>query len=149
MYTVKPKRHAQGVGLTKRLEYLRSYLLAGSHKLVKNLDLRREEFERWRDLYLDPAWKFTCYLCKEKADHWHHIVLLSRGGLDSKDNLVTLCESCHKNVHRKVKVRPNREKKKGRKRRTKHLSPFIKPSILVEFVAKPPENNVLGNIFTQ
>lgn len=136
MYLGVPRKNPYTVASKRRLDWLRGYLISGSRKLVENLQLRRNQYYAWRDENLDPAWKFTCYLCKGKAVHWHHIVLLSRGGHDSKDNLVPLCELCHKKVHRKHKVRGNRVKKKVRRKREKFSSPFKKPSVLIEFVPK-------------
>lgn len=44
-----------------------------------------------------------CQKCdgKKKCEklHVHHIVFRSNGGSDSPDNLVTLCESCHNDLH--------------------------------------------------
>lgn len=46
--------------------------------------------------------KFTCQLCKKKNNsrlEAHHIVFRANGGLDSLDNLITLCSTCHAKVH--------------------------------------------------
>ena len=40
-----------------------------------------------------------CCNCGAAADHAHHIVPLSLGGLDVLSNLVSLCGSCHGAVH--------------------------------------------------
>jgi hypothetical protein len=45
--------------------------------------------------------------------HAHHVVFRSKGGKDTIDNLVTLCEECHKKVHEneitlKIEGRSNR-----------------------------------------
>ena len=47
-----------------------------------------------RDLY-------TCQICgsTEHAEG-HHILDVAFGGAANKDNIVTLCNHCHKNVHR-------------------------------------------------
>lgn len=44
---------------------------------------------------------YTCQCCKSKKGtmHAHHIVYRSQGGADTLDNLVTLCEFCHKKLH--------------------------------------------------
>jgi hypothetical protein len=43
----------------------------------------------------------TCQACKGKNKilNVHHIVPRSQGGTDKPDNLITLCESCHKKLH--------------------------------------------------
>ena len=44
---------------------------------------------------------YTCQCCKTKKGtmHVHHIVYHSNGGSDKMDNLITLCEDCHKRLH--------------------------------------------------
>ena len=46
--------------------------------------------------------KYTCQHCKTKNGtlHVHHIVYRSNGGSDEETNLITLCESCHKKLHK-------------------------------------------------
>ena len=48
--------------------------------------------------------------------HVHHILFRSKGGTDTPDNLITLCENCHKNLHAE-----KFELKTG-KSRTKHAT---------------------------
>lgn len=44
---------------------------------------------------------YTCQCCKTKKGtlHVHHIIYRSNGGSDKMENLITLCESCHKKLH--------------------------------------------------
>lgn len=44
---------------------------------------------------------YTCQCCKTKKGtlHAHHIVYRSNGGADTLDNLITICEACHKKLH--------------------------------------------------
>lgn len=44
---------------------------------------------------------YTCQCCKTKKGtlHAHHIIYRSQGGADTLDNLITLCEECHKKLH--------------------------------------------------
>lgn len=45
---------------------------------------------------------YTCQCCKTKKGtlHVHHITYRSQGGSDDTHNLVTLCECCHKKLHK-------------------------------------------------
>ena len=45
--------------------------------------------------------KYTCQCCGKKSCRLetHHIVFRSNGGNDSLENLITLCEDCHRAVH--------------------------------------------------
>lgn len=49
---------------------------------------------------------YICKCCKGKQKdsklEVHHIVYRSQGGSDEEDNLVTLCHSCHKDVHKGI-----------------------------------------------
>lgn len=44
---------------------------------------------------------YTCQICGAKHTRLevHHITYRSKGGTDDEDNLITLCESCHKKIH--------------------------------------------------
>lgn len=44
---------------------------------------------------------YTCQCCKTKKGtmHVHHIIYRSNGGSDRMENLITICEDCHKKLH--------------------------------------------------
>ena len=44
---------------------------------------------------------YTCQSCKKEAQHLevHHIIPRHQDGSDSMENLVTLCNDCHKKIH--------------------------------------------------
>lgn len=57
-------------------------------------------FENTKAMVLNRD-NYTCQYCKTKKGtlHVHHIVYRSQGGSDEIENLTTLCEYCHKNLH--------------------------------------------------
>ena len=59
-------------------------------------------FENTRAKVLDRD-KYTCQCCKGKHKdsklEVHHIIYRSNGGSDEEDNLITLCSTCHYNIH--------------------------------------------------
>ena len=60
---------------------------------------------------------YTCQCCKDKHKdsklEVHHIVYRSQGGSDEESNLITLCHTCHKDLH-SGKITPKFSgKKKG------------------------------------
>jgi hypothetical protein len=59
---------------------------------------------------------YTCQNCKDKTKdsrlEVHHIVFRRNGGSDEHDNLITLCKTCHDNLH-DGKVTLKGGKKKG------------------------------------
>lgn len=65
---------------------------------------------------------YTCQHCKGKSKdkylHVHHIVFRSNGGSDHQDNLITLCKTCHNELH-DGKITLNL---KGKKSITKHAT---------------------------
>lgn len=61
----------------------------------------RVEQNIWRKLKYDVMTrdKYTCQVCLKQLEdhiHIHHIIPKNRQGLDTMDNLVSVCEPCHK-----------------------------------------------------
>ena len=81
--------------------------------LLKNPSLANPKIRHWGyqkgilydydniKAYILTRDKYTCQCCKTKKGtlHVHHIVYRSKGGSDEIENLTTLCEYCHKNLH--------------------------------------------------
>ena len=40
-----------------------------------------------------------CAVCRDKANHRHHIIQLCHGGLNLRANIISLCRYCHRTVH--------------------------------------------------
>lgn len=61
---------------------------------------------------------YTCQKCKTTKGelHVHHIIFRSKGGSDTPDNLITLCESCHEKLHK------GEFEIKGTRSKTKHAT---------------------------
>lgn len=59
-------------------------------------------FENTRAMVLNRD-NYTCQFCKGKHKDnkldVHHIVFRSKGGSDEESNLITLCHTCHKDLH--------------------------------------------------
>ena len=82
--------------------------------LLKNPMLVNEKIKHWGyqkgmlygfanvKAYVLTRDKYTCQHCKTKNGtlHIHHIIYRSNGGSDEEINLITLCESCHKKLHK-------------------------------------------------
>ena len=67
---------------------------------------------------------YTCQCCKTKKGtlHAHHVIYRSKGGADVLDNLITLCEQCHKKLH-EGKLKDFEKKLKGKRKGTlKHAT---------------------------
>ena len=82
------------------------------HK-INNPDVRGKDYQNGRKKgyantseYVLCRDKHTCQLCKAKSGkmHVHHVVWQSENGSDTPENLVTLCEKCHKKVHSNQKA---------------------------------------------
>jgi 5-methylcytosine-specific restriction endonuclease McrA len=48
--------------------------------------------------YTDKGILFICFVINRKL-HVHHIIPIKMGGNNTLDNLITLCEDCHKKEH--------------------------------------------------
>lgn len=73
-------------------------------------------FENTKAMVLNRD-NYTCQCCKGKHKdsklEVHHIIYRSHCGSDEQDNLITLCHTCHKDLH-SGKIAPNfKGKKKG------------------------------------
>lgn len=93
--------------------------------LIKNPSLRLEKIKSWgyqkgfnygfasrREAILNRD-SYTCQICGAKNTRLevHHIVYRSQGGTDDEDNLITLCEFCHKKIHKgeiHINLKPNK-----------------------------------------
>ena len=82
--------------------------------LLKNPNLANPKIRHWGyqkgtlygydniKAYILTRDNYICQCCKTKKGtlHVHHIVYRSQGGSDDTSNLVTLCENCHKKLHK-------------------------------------------------
>ena len=66
-------------------------------------------FENTKAMVLNRD-NYKCQFCRGKHKdsklEVHHIVFRSKGGSDEQDNLITLCHTCHKDLHAD-KIKPN------------------------------------------
>lgn len=57
-----------------------------------------------RKAYILSRDNYTCQYCKGKSKNSkleiHHIIFRSKGGSDEKENLITLCKTCHDDLHK-------------------------------------------------
>lgn len=118
--TMQSKIHSH----IKEIEYIKSILPItemvfetsqfGTH-LMKNPSLANPKVKHWgyqkginygfentKAMVLDRD-NYTCQCCKGKHKDGklevHHIVFRSQGGSDEESNLITLCHTCHKDLH--------------------------------------------------
>ena len=108
----------------KEIEYIKSILPITTivvetgqfdMHLMKNPNLANEKVRHW-GYQKGPNYGFentkamvlnrddyTCKYCKGKHKdsklEVHHIIFKSQGGSDEESNLITLCHTCHKNLH--------------------------------------------------
>lgn len=101
-------------------------------------DIQSEQYQQGQMLGYENVKQFvlasdnhTCQYCKKRnlKLHVHHIIFKSQGGSDRPDNLVTLCEQHHKELHAGI---INPKFKKPRKYQAPVIMNVIK-SILVDY----------------
>jgi len=94
------------------------------HKIT-NPSVKRWEYQKGnqKGFYNVKAYvlhrdKYKCQNCgATKTElHVHHIIFKSNGGTDFPDNLITLCEQCHRDIHRGV------FELKSKRSKTKHAT---------------------------
>ena len=77
---------------------------------------------------------YTCQCCGKKNCRLevHHIKFRRNGGTDDEENLVTLCENCHKGVHAGTVVLNKKHKKSKNLKYATHMS-IIRSRLLREY----------------
>jgi hypothetical protein len=69
------------------------------YKKQTELEKRRQQFnEAKATLHKWKRFGF-CFVCLNPATARHHIVQLQNGGINSRKNIVSLCDSCHTKIH--------------------------------------------------
>lgn len=69
---------------------------------IRNYQYQKGEMSGFENVksYVLSRDKHTCFFkCKDSKLEVHHIKFRSQGGTDNPNNLITLCEKCHKKVH--------------------------------------------------
>ena len=118
--TMQSKLHSH----VKEIEYIKSILPITTMvfetgqfdtHLMKNPNLANPKVKHWgyqkgtnygfentKAMVLNRD-NYTCQCCKGKHKdsklEVHHIIFKSQGGSDEESNLITLCHTCHKNLH--------------------------------------------------
>lgn len=96
MYLVRKK--FLGIPKEKRLAFLKAR--AGAwNPLMRAIPFKamRGAFNRTKGRFYKDA--LPCYVCDGSPTIRHHVVPLSQGGRNKDNNIVPLCNSCHKQVH--------------------------------------------------
>lgn len=104
--------------------------------LMKNPSLISEKIKHWgyqqgfnygyssrREAILHRD-NYTCQCCGKKNCRLevHHVKFKSNGGTDDEENLLTLCEDCHKGVHAGTIVLNKKPKKSKKLKYATHMS---------------------------
>ena len=114
--------------------------------LMKNPSLMNEKVKHWgyqkgfnygyssrRSAILHRD-NYTCQCCGKKNCRLevHHIKFKSNGGTDDEENLITLCEDCHKGIHTGIVVLNKKPKKSKNLKHATHMS-IIRSRLLREY----------------
>ena len=134
----KVQAHIDEIEFCKKILPITDLILEVSQfdtTLMKNPSLMNEKVKHWgyqkgfnygyssrREAILHRD-NYTCQCCGKKNCRLevHHIKFKSNGGTDDERNLITLCEDCHKKVHRGEIVLEKKPKKMSLKHAT-HMS---------------------------
>ncbi len=77
---------------------------AASKHAASRLD-PRSYYELRREILKRDGWR--CQQCGARLDlQVHHIKWRSQLGDDANENLITLCVTCHRRIHRRAPTRP-------------------------------------------
>ena len=110
----KINSHKREIEFIKSILPIKTLVLETGKFDTTLLDHKDEAFNRHWGYQRGPAYgyknnheavlnrdNYTCQCCKTKKGtlHVHHIIYRSNGGSDKMENLITLCEDCHKKLH--------------------------------------------------
>lgn len=108
---------------------------------VRGIDFQNGRMKTFKSVndYIDALQKGVCPICGKPIKHHHHIVPRLKGGSDGPENIIGLCEGCHRKVHLNEKFAKKIDKI-GQKKKYGALSvlnqaiPYIHPKIPEEFI---------------
>ena len=144
----KVQAHIDEIEFCKKILPISDLILEVSQfdtALMKNPSLMNEKIKKWgyqkgfnygyssrREAILHRD-NYTCQCCGKKNCRLevHHIKFKSNGGTDDEENLITLCEDCHKGVHAGTIVLNKKPKKMNLKHAT-HMS-IIRSQLLKKY----------------
>jgi 5-methylcytosine-specific restriction endonuclease McrA len=144
----KVRSHLREIEFVKRiLPVTRTIIETASfdiHKIV-NPDVSGEGYSQGRQKDFYNLKQFilsrdghSCQKClgkkKDNKLHVHHIIFRSNGGTNSPDNLITLCKTCHDNLH--LHSNAEQESLKLQKKRKTGTSDAVQVSTLGTYLKK-------------
>lgn len=68
-------------------------------KSQQTLQYRRDRFNHVKLHRHSMKSHDLCFVCSGKAQCRHHLIQLQNGGINSKKNLISICNDCHAKVH--------------------------------------------------
>ena len=145
----KVQAHIDEIEFCKKILPISDLILEVSQfdtALMKNPALMNEKIRKWgyqrgfnygyssgREAILHRD-NYTCQCCGKKNCRLevHHIKFRRNGGTDDEENLITLCEDCHKGVHTGTIVLNKKPKKSKNLKYATHMS-IIRSRLLKKY----------------
>lgn len=71
------------------------------YRKQKTVAERRHDFNESKGVLhkMNIARNSTCFVCGGPRSARHHIIQLQNGGLNSRKNLISICDECHALIH--------------------------------------------------
>ena len=94
----------RGIKRRNRLTFLRKMAKTGDPISLSEIKKNRNGFNQNKIHHLPMNETCPCYACPDPenirtATVRHHVVLLSKGGRNKRNNIVPLCNECHVQLH--------------------------------------------------
>lgn len=97
-----------GIKKHQRIAFLRKMLQKGETISLEQMKVHRGQLDSHKVPSLPMSENCTCYVCGNKAVLRHHVIPLSRGGRNKRNNIVPLCNNCHYKVHPHLHKKPKK-----------------------------------------
>jgi len=96
------KSNGHGFGKeTKLAALVRMAGLKIHYRNHESLSVKRQKFDESKSVLhkMNTRRNEVCFACGLPATARHHVIQLQNGGINSRKNVISLCDGCHAHIH--------------------------------------------------
>jgi 5-methylcytosine-specific restriction endonuclease McrA len=96
---IKDPRGHKTFSIRSKKETIDALVKLGEVRLFYRNGHTRKKFDKAKHKHKYLNGFPGCFACRGRAEVRHHIIWLSHGGRNQKNNIIALCKSCHAEIH--------------------------------------------------